>query len=217
MVRIHQGASSYTRAFQPILTRHPAGFPAPDQPVRFYREDTASSTVYIGSNIAANPHLDFEQTRRQIEIAAGGDPELLRAWLESSFEGDVTGSFFGDAMSSRRNLLELNGGDRPEIPTGSRLLVSFDWGIAAPSCATLFITNHPLLPRGSPFAIDECDLAKATRAGEPDWNAGLEASNLQQAQILQEWISRWGLEPQDLGWIMDDLLEPDWSRDDHRG
>ena len=86
----------------------PAGFQAPEQPVRFFCEDTASSTVYIGSNISANPFLDFEQTRRQIEIAAGGDPELLRAWLEGSFEGDVTGSFFGDAMSRRRNLLELN-------------------------------------------------------------------------------------------------------------
>ncbi|WP_415409654.1 phage terminase large subunit [Synechococcus sp. A10-1-5-9] len=190
----------------------PAGFPAPDQPVRFYCEDTASSTVYIGSNIAANPHLDFEQTRRQIQIAAGGDPELLRAWLEGSFEGDVTGSYFGDAMSRRRNLLELNGDDRPEIPTGSRLLCSFDWGIAAPSCATLFITNHPLLPRGSLFAIDECYLAKSTRAGEPDWNAGLGASNLQQCQILKEWISRWGLEPQDLKWIADDAC---WNRTGH--
>ena len=163
----------------------PAGFPAAGQPVRFFWEDTASHTIYIGSNIAANPHLDFEQTRRQIEIAAGGDPELLRAWLEGSFEGDVTGSYFGDAMSRRRNLLELNGGaGRPEIPYGSRLLVSFDWGIGAPSCATLFITNHPLLPKGSLFAIDECYVAKTTRAGEPDWNTGLGASNLQQAQIL---------------------------------
>ena len=60
--------------------------------MRFFCEDTASSTVYIGSNVANNPHLDFEETRRQIEIAAGGDPDLLRAWLEGSFEGDVTGS-----------------------------------------------------------------------------------------------------------------------------
>ena len=187
----------------------PAGFPSPGQPVRFYCEDTASSTVYLGSNIGNNPHLNFDETRRQIEIAAGGDPELLRAWLEGSFEGDVSGSYFGDAMSRRRNLLELNGGESPEIPRGARLLVSFDWGIAAPSCATLFIVNHPLLPKHSLFAIDECYLAKATRAGEPDWNAGLGASNLQQAQILQEWINRWGLEPQDLSWIMDDAC---WNR-----
>jgi phage terminase large subunit len=77
----------------------PAGFPAPDKAVRFLCEDTASWSVYIGSNIAANPHLDFEQTRRQIEIAAGGDPDLLKAWLEGSFEGDVSGAFFGDALS----------------------------------------------------------------------------------------------------------------------
>ena len=143
---------------------------------------------------------------------AGGDPELLRAWLEGSFEGDVTGSYFGDAISRRRNLLELGGGGRPEIPYGSRLLVSFDWGIGAPSCATLFITNHPLLPKGSLFAIDECYLAKSTRAGEPDWNAGLGASNLQQAQILQEWIHRWGLEPRELSWIADDAC---WNRTGH--
>ena len=49
----------------------PAGFPVSGQPVRFFCEDTASSTVYIGSNVANNPHLDFEETRRQIEIAAG--------------------------------------------------------------------------------------------------------------------------------------------------
>ena len=191
----------------------PAGFPKPGSGgVRFWCEDTASWSVFIGSNISDNQHLDFEQTRRQIEISSGGDPELLRAWLEGSFEGDVSGSYFGDAMSRRRNLLELNGGERPEIPRDSRLLVSFDWGIAAPSCATLFITNHPLLPKGSLFAIDECYLAKATRAGEPSWNEGLCASNLQQAQILQEWIGRWGMEPQDLTWICDDAC---WNRTGH--
>ena len=67
--------------------------------------------------------------------------------------------------------------------------MSFDWGIAALSCAALFITNHPLLPKRSLFAIDECYLAKATRAGEPDWNAGLVANNLQPVQILQELIN----------------------------
>ena len=187
----------------------PAGFPPPGQPTSFWCEDTARPTVYIGSNISNNEHLPFEEVRRQIEIAAGGDPELLRAWLEGSFEGDISGSYFGDAMSRRRNLLELNGDDRPEIPQGSRLLVSFDWGIAAPSCATLFITNHPLLPKGSLVAIDEAYLSKSTRSGEPDWNAGLGASNLQQAQILAEWISRWGLEPNELSWIGDDAM---WNR-----
>lgn len=187
----------------------PAGFPAPDRPVRFLCEDTASWSVYIGSNIAANPHLDFEQTRRQIEIAAGGDPDLLKAWLEGSFEGDVTGSFFADALTRRRSLMELPGGDQPQIPTGAKLLVSFDWGIGAPSCATLFITNYPGLPKNSLFAIDECYLSKQTRAGEPDWNAGLGASNLQQAAILQEWISRWGKEPYELAWIADDAC---WNR-----
>ena len=55
----------------------PDGFPVSGQPVRFFCEDTASSTVYIGSNIANNPHLDFEETRRQIEIAAGGVQSCL--------------------------------------------------------------------------------------------------------------------------------------------
>ena len=187
----------------------PAGFPEPGKPVRFLCEDTASWTVYIGSNIANNPHLPFEETRRQIEIAAGGDPDLLRAWLEGSFEGDVSGSFFGDALSRRRSLLELPGGERPQIPKGSRLLVSFDWGIGAPSCATLYITNPANMPAGSLHAIDECYLSKQTRSGEPDWNAGLGASNLQQAAILQEWIGRWGLEPYELAWIADDAC---WNR-----
>mgnify|MGYP006242838337 FL=1 len=37
-------------------------------------------------------------------------------------------------------------------------------------------------------------------------------SNLQQAQILQDWINRWGLEPQDLKWIADDA---GWNRTGH--
>lgn len=62
---------------------------------------------------------------------------------------------------------------------------------------------------GSLFAIDECYLSKQTLAGEPDWNAGLGASNLQQAQILQEWIGRCGLEPYELTSIADDAC---WNR-----
>ena len=38
------------------------------------------------------------------------------------------------------------------------------------------------------------------------------ASNLKQARILQEWINRWGLKPQDLKWIADD---PCWNRTGH--
>lgn len=190
----------------------PAGFPQAGKPVRFLCEDTSSWTVYLGSNIANNPHLDFEQTRRQIEIAAGGDPDLLKAWLEGSFEGDVSGSYFGDALSRKRSLLELPGGDQPVLPVNAEYLISFDWGIAAPSCATLFITNHPMLPKGSLFAIDECYLAKSTRAGEPDWNAGLGASNLQQAEILREWISRWPIPLHQIRWIADDAC---WNRTGH--
>jgi hypothetical protein len=190
----------------------PAGFPDAGRPVRFLCEDTAKWTIYIGSNISNNEHLSFEEVRRQIEIAAGGDPDLLKAWLEGSFEGDVTGSYFGDALSRKRCQMELPGGSTPSLPTGAHLMASFDWGIAAPSCATLFITNHPELPRGSLFGIDECYLSKQTRAGQPDWNAGLGASNLQQAEILQEWISRWGLEPHQLRWIADDQC---WARTGH--
>jgi len=38
------------------------------------------------------------------------------------------------------------------------------------------------------------------------------ASNLKQARILQEWINRWGLEPQNLKWIADDAC---WNRTGH--
>ena len=62
------------------------------------------------------------------------------------------------------------------------------------------------------FGIDECYLSKSTRSGEPDWNAWLGVSNLQQAGVLQEWISRWGLEPGDLTWIADDAC---WNRTGH--
>jgi hypothetical protein len=69
-----------------------------------------------------------------------------------------------------------------------------------------------MLPRNSLWGIDECYLAKSTRAGEPDWNAGLGASNLQQAEILQEWIDRWGLVPSQVKWIADDAC---WNRTGH--
>ena len=190
----------------------PAGHPAAGKPVRFLCEDTAKWTIYIGSNISNNEHLPFEEVRRQIEIAAGGDPELLKAWLEGSFEGDITGAYFGDALSRKRSMMELMGGSNPSIPSGAKLMVSFDWGIAAPSCATLYVINHPDLPRGSLFGIDECYLSKLTRSQMPDWNAGLGASNIQQAEILMEWISRWGLEPHELKWIADDAM---WNRTGH--
>ena len=62
------------------------------------------------------------------------------------------------------------------------------------------------------FTINECYLAKATRAGEPDWNAGLGASNLQQVQVLQEWINRCGLEPSDPEWMADGAC---WNQTGH--
>ena len=110
-------------------------------------------------------HIDFEQYRREIELMAKGDPDVLDALLLSKWGVLAGGSAFGSVWSPRRCRHELPDNFNIHDPF-PRAFVVADWGIIAPSVFYLVLPN-PLgldTPRGSLHLADELYVCERNRA-----------------------------------------------------
>jgi hypothetical protein len=61
-------------------------------------------------------------------------------------------------------------------------------------------------PKGSLMLLDECYTAASTLGGNRDWAKGSHLSSAQQAGVLQEWLSPWGLQPSEIKILADDAV-----------
>ena len=88
-------------------------------------EDNGFVRGYLKSLLKDNPSLDFEQYSKALEGL--GNPQLVKAMLEGSWDID-SGGMFGDVWNSEVHII------RPieEIPAGWKIDRSFDWGSSAP-------------------------------------------------------------------------------------
>jgi len=187
----------------------PAGCPEPMRPRRFWSEDYHRYCVFATADASINPHIDWEQYRRQVELMAGGDPSLLAALLRGDWNVDLGGgAFFGHCWSPTRCRHEIRPGQINVLAHHPRPFVTMDWGISAPSVAYLVLPDPPGLdaPKGSLMLLDECYMAASTLGGNRDWGRGSHMSSAEQAGVLQEWLWRWGLRPSDLRIIADDAV-----------
>ncbi len=136
----------------------------------FDETESRRSFVYAPSTHLDNPHLDAAEYRAQLEAAAAGDPELLRAWLGGSWNV-ARGAMFGpvidddhvaldaaawspDAFARIRSGHEVNergnrlirfGVNAPRArrrPDAWRVFLAHDYGSAAPS-ATYVVARSP--------------------------------------------------------------------------
>ena len=182
----------------------PAGLPDPMRPVRFWSEEYGKHCVFVTADASCNPHIDWQQYRRQVEIMSGGDPAMLAALLEGRWDLDLGGSFFAHCWSPRRCRKVVRPGDINLREHSPKPFVCMDWGVAAPTVAYLMIPNWGDVPKGSLLMADELYIASLDRGGRRNWSKGAHMPNAEQAHAIAEWLHRWGLTPGDLKIVADD-------------
>lgn len=179
----------------------------PMRPARFWSEEYERFVVSMTADASCNPHLDWDSYKRSVELMAGGDPAMLQALLKGVW-GDVGGSYFQHCWSPRRCRHETNA--QPFNLTGHspKPFISMDFGVSAATVAYLFVPNPEDTPRGTLWMADECWISPTNRSGR-DWNKGCHMSCAEQAELLLEWMGRWGLSPANTRILCDDAV---WSR-----
>lgn len=152
-----------------VLTANPGGvghnwlkarFIDPAPPERIQRLEGGWTRVYIPAKVADNPALlnsDPGYIERIKEAA--GSPELVKAWLDGSWD-IVAGGMFDDVWTEKHVLKPFS------IPESWRIDRSFDWGSAKPFSvgfwaesdgteATLPDGTRKAWPKGTLFRIGE--------------------------------------------------------------
>ena len=187
----------------------PAGCPEPMRPRRFWSEEYQRHCVFATADASINPHIDWEQYKRQVELMAGGDPSLLAALLRGDWNVDLGGgAFFGHCWSPTRCRHLIRPGELNVREHHPKPFVAMDWGVSAPSVAYLILPDPPGVdaPKGSLLLLDECYMVASTLGGNRDWGKGSHLSSAQQAGVISEWLERWNLRPSDLKILADDAV-----------
>ena len=148
---------------------------------RFWSEEYGKHCVFVTADASVNPHIDWQQYRRQVEIMAGGDPAMLAALLEGRWDLDLGGSFFAHCWSPRRCRKVVRPGDINLREHNPKPFVCMDWGVAAPTVAYLMIPNWDGAPKGSLLMADELYIAALDRGGRRNWSKGAHMPNAEQA------------------------------------
>lgn len=184
----------------------PAGCPEPGEVKRFWSEEYQRNCVFVSATAASNPHIDLAAYSRNVELMAGGDPDMLDALLHSNWGKDIGGAFFASCWGPSRCRFKVSPGDVDIIGAGA--FVAMDHGVAAPSVAYLIIPDPPNTPRGTLLLADEFYIASTTLGGQRDFNKGNYVPNAEQARGLLEWLEPWcaphGHNPGHVSVYMDD-------------
>lgn len=177
------------------------------RPQRFWSEEFKRFVIHCTANASINKHLDWQQYRRQVELMAGGDENLLQALLNGSWEIEAGGAFFAPPVWSTRRC-------RKVIERGSidlvqeKCFLAFDWGVGAPSAMALIWPNPPETPPGTLWMIDEMYVCERGIDGSRrNFSKGVYLSNLEQAAAIAEWLyDGWGVMPGQIPAIADDAI-----------
>ncbi len=186
----------------------PAGLPGPMKPRRFWSEHYERHAVFVTADASINPHIDWQQYRRQVEIMAGGDPAMLAALLEGRWDMDLGGAYFASCWSPTRCRQLINPGGINLRLHSPKPFVALDWGYAAPTVAYLVVPNPQGLacPKGTLLLADELYLSSFGTGGNRDWRRGACLPSSEQARLLIEWLERWGVGPHEIPIIADDAV-----------
>lgn len=186
----------------------PAGMPGSMQPKRFWSEHYERHCIFVTADASVNPHLDWQQYKRQVEIMAGGDPAMYAALIEGRWDLDLGGAFFASCWSPTRCRHFIRPGDITLRQHSPAPFVAMDWGYSAPSVAYLVVPNPPGVdcPQGTLLLADELYIAGIGPSGRRDWLKGACLPSSEQAMILREWLQRWGVGPNDIRVLIDDQV-----------
>ncbi|WP_156796658.1 hypothetical protein [Cyanobium sp. PCC 7001] len=192
----------------------PAGLPEPMKPRRFWSEEYEKHCIFLTANASINPHVDWQQYKRNVEIVSGGDPAMLAALLEGRWDTDLGGAFFASCWSPNRCRHAINPGEIYLRGHRPRPFVVMDHGYAAPTVAYLVVPNPPGIdaPKGTLLLADELYLCSSNVSGRRDWARGSCLPSSEQAAAMIEWLQRWGLERGDVRILADDAM---WNSNGH--
>jgi hypothetical protein len=104
-----------------IIPAQPLQFMVPS---RFLCEQTSRWTVVLQAEIKDNPHIDYATYLRDLELAAGGDQERLRAWTLGDWDISAVGAALADVYSEKRSLKRFD--EIPQPGERGRLLCVAD-------------------------------------------------------------------------------------------
>jgi hypothetical protein len=170
----------------------------------FEEEKSGRTWVSCPSTFLDNPFIDQELYRKQLESSCPSDPELLRAWIEGSWD-IARGAFFGSVLDEKRSAFspwdpEAFAKWRQKTfrkASELRLFLAHDFGSSAPAvtfvCAESTGMTGPdgrFYPRGSILLLDEC----ATNQTD-DFSKGLGYTVPRLADELKELAHRWRIRP----------------------
>jgi hypothetical protein len=148
------------------------------------------SWVYAPSIFTDNPHLDFDDYRRQLESATSTDPELRKAWLTGDWN-IARGAFFAGVLGEKNKVEEWE----PRRYWNFHLYLGHDYGSSAPSVTYIVARSlggrgpdGRFYPAGSILLLDE--LATAERH-DPSQGLGYTIPHL--AEMITELAQKWGI------------------------
>ena len=186
----------------------PAGCPEPNRPTRFWSDEYQRHVVFVSATPDTNPHLDLNLYRRNCELMAGGDDDLLEALLYSNWGKDIGGAFFSSCWAPEKQRFAVKPGQVDIFKAGG--FVAMDHGNAAPTVAYLCLPNPPGCPKKSLVLADEFYIAGLSLGGQRDWLKGSYMPNAEQARALLEWLEPWcephGHNPGQVKVLMDDAV-----------
>jgi hypothetical protein len=172
--------------------------------VPFFEEKSGRTWVSCPSTFLDNPFIDQELYRTQLESSCPSDPELLRAWLEGSWD-IARGAFFGSVLDEKRSAFTswepeaFQKWRKENHRTGKdlRVFLAHDFGSSAPAVTFLCVESSGFTgpdglfyPRGSILLIDEVG------TNQPDdFSRGLGYTVPRLADEVSDLAKRWGVRP----------------------
>jgi hypothetical protein len=147
----------------------PAGY-------RVIEDENGLERVYIPGRLTDNKALLENDPTYADRLRQIANPQLVKAWLEGSW--DITASgIFEDVWDPSRQVVPPF-----PLPQAWPLICGFDWGSSRPACLLVFakitdsappgITLPRHFPRGSFVLVDELYTAKRDEDGSPMYNTG---------------------------------------------
>jgi hypothetical protein len=172
-------------------------------PSVFYCEQTQRQTVVLQAEIKDNPHIDYATYTKDLELAAGGDQERLKAWLLGDWDISAVGAALADVFSERRSQTRFD--QLPPAHLG-RVICGADWGTASPSAFYLGWCDNETKDL---TLFDELYTCGRGRDGRREYHRGVHQTAEMMPAMVAEWIEPWGLKLAELSITMDNSADSD--------
>lgn len=186
-----------------ILPAYPLQFMVP---ARFFCEQTERWTVVLQASIRDNPHLNYDVYVKDLELAAAGDPERLKAWVLGDWDISSVGAALADVYSEKRSLARFDAIPFHGENAPGRLMCVGDYGTASP-CA-FYLAWVDKFTKDITL-IDELYTCGRGRDGRRELHRGIHQTVTELPGIVADWLEPWRLRLADISITIDNSADTD--------